>query len=400
MRTHVRTTARTGTRRRHRLGSRRPRVDRGWARTRICRAAGDTLWSIAADRYGGDPGVGCGASSSATDFTVERSSPGAVSTFRRDATLPSRNLAAVDLDLVFLGTSGSMPTAQRAPSALLIRRGGDKLLFDCGEGRSDRCCARRSDWSSSRRSFSRTTTPTTSSDSRDAQDVRSSRPRAADQALRPARPVRSLRRPAPHLREAHVSVQSSSPCGPATSSRAGSTASRSSRRTTGETQSATRSSKSRARAASTRTRLRPWRSRSAPSAARFSAANPSRCPTAVITPDSVVGEPRPGRKVVYAGDTAPAESVVEAARRADVLVHEATFAEEERGRAEETLHSTAAQAAEVARDAGDAARAHAPLEPVLRRGAGRGSARDLPGRGRPARLRRRRGAPGAERRGS
>ena len=71
----------------------------------------------------------------------------------------------------------------------------------------------------------------------------------------------------------------------------------------------------------------------------------------VITPDSVVGEPRPGRKVVYAGDTAPAESVVEAARRADVLVHEATFAEEERGRAEETLHSTAAQAAEVARDA-------------------------------------------------
>src|SRR6266567_2459802 len=40
----------------------------------------------------------------------------------------------MDLDLVFLGTAGSMPTAQRAPAALLVRRGGDKLLFDCAEG--------------------------------------------------------------------------------------------------------------------------------------------------------------------------------------------------------------------------------------------------------------------------
>src|SRR4051812_40980869 len=40
----------------------------------------------------------------------------------------------MDLDIVFLGTSGSMPTAQRAPAALLVRRGGDRLLFDCAEG--------------------------------------------------------------------------------------------------------------------------------------------------------------------------------------------------------------------------------------------------------------------------
>src|SRR5438046_6564319 len=40
----------------------------------------------------------------------------------------------MDLDLVFLGTSGSMPTAQRAPAALLVRRGGERLLFDCAEG--------------------------------------------------------------------------------------------------------------------------------------------------------------------------------------------------------------------------------------------------------------------------
>ncbi|MFL5921741.1 MAG: MBL fold metallo-hydrolase, partial [Gaiellaceae bacterium] len=40
----------------------------------------------------------------------------------------------MDLDLVFFGTSGSVPTASRAPSALLLRRGGERLLFDCGEG--------------------------------------------------------------------------------------------------------------------------------------------------------------------------------------------------------------------------------------------------------------------------
>jgi len=40
----------------------------------------------------------------------------------------------VDLDVVFLGTAGSMPTSHRAPTALLVRRGGERLLFDCGEG--------------------------------------------------------------------------------------------------------------------------------------------------------------------------------------------------------------------------------------------------------------------------
>src|SRR5438876_6988706 len=40
----------------------------------------------------------------------------------------------MDLDGLFLGTSGSMPTAQRAPTALLVRRGGERLLFDCAEG--------------------------------------------------------------------------------------------------------------------------------------------------------------------------------------------------------------------------------------------------------------------------
>lgn len=69
----------------------------------------------------------------------------------------------------------------------------------------------------------------------------------------------------------------------------------------------------------------------------------------VVSPEEVLGEPRPGRKVVLTGDTAPSPSVVQAAYRADLLVHEATFSTEERDRARETLHATAAEAAEVAR---------------------------------------------------
>ena len=63
------------------------------------------------------------------------------------------------------------------------------------------------------------------------------------------------------------------------------------------------------------------------------------------------GPPRPGRKLVVTGDTAPSDGIVEAAWGADVLVTEATFSDEERERAEETRHQTATQAAEVARRA-------------------------------------------------
>jgi ribonuclease Z len=70
-----------------------------------------------------------------------------------------------------------------------------------------------------------------------------------------------------------------------------------------------------------------------------------------VTPEQVLGPSRPGRKIVLSGDTSPCEALRVAAHRADVLVHEATFAEEERARAVETGHSTAAGAATLARDA-------------------------------------------------
>jgi ribonuclease Z len=71
-----------------------------------------------------------------------------------------------------------------------------------------------------------------------------------------------------------------------------------------------------------------------------------------VSPADVLGPPRSGRTLVLSGDTAPAASVVEAASGADVLVHEATFLADERARARETLHSTAGEAALVAREAG------------------------------------------------
>ena len=70
---------------------------------------------------------------------------------------------------------------------------------------------------------------------------------------------------------------------------------------------------------------------------------------AVVTPDAVLGPARAGRKLVITGDTAPSPSVVQAAHKADVLVHEATFGADEAERARETMHSTAGEAAEVAK---------------------------------------------------
>jgi ribonuclease Z len=72
----------------------------------------------------------------------------------------------------------------------------------------------------------------------------------------------------------------------------------------------------------------------------------------VIEPSVLVGAPRPGRHVVVTGDTRPCAETVEAARGADLLVHEATFGDEEAARAAETRHSTAREAATVAREAG------------------------------------------------
>jgi len=71
-----------------------------------------------------------------------------------------------------------------------------------------------------------------------------------------------------------------------------------------------------------------------------------------VVPEGIVGEKRKGRSVVFTGDTRPCAAVVDAAKGADLLIHEATFGEEEKDRAKETGHSTAKEAAQVALAAG------------------------------------------------
>jgi ribonuclease Z len=70
-----------------------------------------------------------------------------------------------------------------------------------------------------------------------------------------------------------------------------------------------------------------------------------------VKPEQVIGEPREGRKLVISGDTAPCETLAIAAHRADLLVHEATFGDDERDRAAQTGHSTAVQAAQIGLEA-------------------------------------------------
>jgi ribonuclease Z len=258
----------------------------------------------------------------------------------------------VDLDLVFFGTAGSMPTASRAPSAILLRRGGDRLLFDCGEG--------------TQRQMLRSTVGLV-----DLHEVFLTHYHADHYlglpgmmktfALRGREVPMRIFGP-PGLSELFVALKRI--FGKLTyeyelvTLRPGDVVPRGGYRI--ETFAPNHGLPAIGYAIVEQTR--PGRFDAEAADALQIPVGPERgalqrgesvtlADGRVVTPDLVLGEPRPGRKVVLAGDTAPSPAVVEAARGADVLIHEATFLEDEQERARETLHSTAADAAEVAREA-------------------------------------------------
>jgi len=71
----------------------------------------------------------------------------------------------------------------------------------------------------------------------------------------------------------------------------------------------------------------------------------------IIKPEQVLGEYRKGIKITYSGDTRPCEALVDLAADSDILIHESTFGDKDQVKAVENWHSTAKEAAQIARKA-------------------------------------------------
>jgi ribonuclease Z len=258
----------------------------------------------------------------------------------------------VDLDIVFLGTSGSAPTARRAPSALLVRRGGDRLLFDCGEGTQRQLLQSSVGLVDLREIFL----------THFHLDHWLGLPGMLKTfALRDRQVPLTVYGP-PGLKDLFGELRRV--IGRLTypfelvELRAGDTLERDGYRLLVFPVAHGTAAVGYALAEDPR----PGRFDVETADAIGVPFGPERgalqrgesvtlADGRVLTPDAVLGPARPGRTVVYSGDTAPSEILRALAEHADVLVHEATFTEEESDRAAETMHSTALQAAELARAA-------------------------------------------------
>ncbi len=259
----------------------------------------------------------------------------------------------MDLDIVFLGTSASAPTAGRAPAALLVRRGGDRLLFDCAEGTQRQLM---------RSSLGLPELEHVFLTHYHADHTLGLPGMLKTFALRGRELPLTVYGP-PGLRELFAGL----------------------RRTYGRLTYEVETVEVRPGETVEREgyEVLVFPVHHGVSAVGYAVAEPDRpgefdaeaadaleIPFGpergelqrgesvtlddgkVVTPDEVLGPARAGRRIVITGDTAPVETVRILAEGADVLVHEATFSEEERDRAAETLHSTARQAAELAAAAG------------------------------------------------
>jgi len=258
----------------------------------------------------------------------------------------------VDLDVVFLGTAGSMPTARRGPSATLVRRGGERLLFDCGEGTQRQLL--RSDvglvdlhevflthFHADHFLGLPGMLKTFALRGREL-PLTIYGPRGLDELLQ------ALRQIFGRLTYEVVVVElAAGAVLPRDGYELRTFAARHGRAALGyalvEEERPGRFDVATADALGV-----PY----GPERGALQDGEPVTLPDGrVVSPAQVLGEPRPGRKLVLTGDTAPSDTTVEVAFGADLLVHEATFCEDEAERAQETEHSTALEAARVARDA-------------------------------------------------
>lgn len=257
----------------------------------------------------------------------------------------------MDLDVVFLGTGGSVPSARRATACVLVRAGGERLLFDCGEG--------------AQRQMQRSTglvqvdelyithfhadhylgvpglLKTYDLHDREA-PLRIFGPPGLEELFVSLR--RIMGRVGYPLELVELEAGEAVP------------------HDTFEVRAFPVEHRVRAHGYAMVEDERPGRfepdvARSlgieeGPDFARLQAGETVEGSAGPVAPAQVMGAARAGRKIVIAGDTAPCEMTAVAAHQAELLVHEASFADDEVERAAETAHSTARQAAELARDAG------------------------------------------------
>jgi ribonuclease Z len=253
----------------------------------------------------------------------------------------------MDLSILFLGTAGSVPTVQRAPASILVRRGGERVLIDCGEGTQRQLLRSiglpdvehvflthfHADHFLGLPGMLKTfalrgrEVPLTVYGPPGLQNLMSDLRRVYGRLtyevrLRELRPSDAVEMDgwrmgaygAVHRLEAlgYALVEDDRPgrFDPAAAESLG---------------------------------VRPG-----PDFGRLQRGEAVNVDGRVVEPRAVMGEARPGRTVVFTGDTEPCEATVAVSQGADVLVHDGTFADEELERARKTGHSTARQAAEIA----------------------------------------------------
>lgn len=257
------------------------------------------------------------------------------------------------MEVTFLGTSGAIPTTERNPSGLLIAREGDRLLFDCGEGTQRQMMRYNTGfdighvflthlhgdhvlglpgltqtWDFNDREAplaihtpagtnSRIERLLTATDDGPSYPVRIHQVEAGDVVLdREAYEIRAFEVDHRTRAVGYALIE------------------------------AERKGRFDREKAEEELDIPPG-----PKYSKLHEGEPIEHDGRTIQPEEVVGPPRPGRRVVYTGDTRPTDGTVETAADADLLIHDGTFTQAHAERARDTAHSTAREAATVAQEA-------------------------------------------------